>query len=52
LGERAGVRARVGLADSGNARRELKRNSRRNVVTSENYLALTRAATKAKRVRG
>jgi hypothetical protein len=35
----------------GNARRELEKKSGRKVVTSGNYLALTQAAKKAKRVR-
>jgi hypothetical protein len=51
LGERAGVRASVGLTVSGNARRELEKKSGRKVVTSGNYLALTQAAKKAKRVK-
>jgi DNA-damage-inducible protein D len=35
---------------AGNARRELEKKSGRKVVTSENYLALTQAAKKAKRL--
>ena len=52
LWERAGVRASVGLTDSGNARRELEKKSGRKVVTNENYLALTQAVKKAKRIKG
>jgi DNA-damage-inducible protein D len=37
---------------AGNARRELEKKSGRKVVTNENYLALTQAAKKAKRVKG
>ncbi len=48
LGERAGVRASVGLTLSGNARHELEKKSGRKVVTSANYLSLTQAAKKAK----
>jgi hypothetical protein len=51
LGERAWVRASVELIDSGNARRELEKKSGRKVVTSENYLALTQAVKKAKRIK-
>ena len=36
---------------AGNARRELEKKSGRKVVTNENYLALTQAAKKAKRLR-
>jgi hypothetical protein len=36
---------------AGNARRELETKSGRKVVTSENYLALTQAAKKAKRLK-
>jgi len=50
-GERAGVRASVGQTDSGNARRELEKKSGRKVVTRKNYLALTQAAKKAKRLK-
>ena len=42
--------ARSGGKVAGNARRELEKKSGRKVVTSENYLALTQAAKKAKRV--
>ena len=37
---------------AGNARRELEKKSGRKVVTSENYLALTQAAAKGRRVQG
>ena len=50
-GERAGVRASVKLTYFGNARRELEKNSGRKVVTKDNYLGLTQAATKAKRIK-
>jgi hypothetical protein len=40
--------AHAGGKVAGNARRELEKNSGRKVVTSENYLALTQAAKKAK----
>jgi hypothetical protein len=36
---------------SGNACRELEKKSGRKVVTNENYLGLTQAAKKAKRVK-
>ena len=36
---------------AGNARRELEKQSGRKVVTSENYLALTQSAKKAKRLK-
>jgi len=42
--------AREGGAVAGNARRELEQRSGRKVVTSENYLALTQATKKAKRI--
>jgi hypothetical protein len=51
LEERVGVRANFGLTDSGNARRGLGKKSGRKVVTSENYLALTQAAKKTKRLK-
>ena len=35
----------------GNARRELEKKSGRKVVTSDNYLALTQAAKKARRIK-
>jgi hypothetical protein len=50
LGERAGVRASVGLTCSSNARRELEKKAGRKVVTSGNDLALTQVVKKAKRV--
>jgi len=40
--------ARAGGTVAGNARRELEKKSGRKVVTSENYLALTQSAKKAK----
>lgn len=43
--------ARAGGKVAGNARRELEQQSGRKVVTSENYLALTQSAKKAKRVK-
>ena len=43
--------AREGGTVAGNARRELEQRSGRNVVTSENYLALTQAAKKSKEVK-
>ncbi len=43
--------ARSGGKVAGNARRELEKKSGRKVVTNENYLALTQAAKKAKRVK-
>lgn len=42
--------ARSGGKVAGNARRELEKKSGRKVVTNENYLALTQATKKAKRV--
>ena len=42
--------AHAGGKVAGNARRELEKKSGRKVVTNENYLALTQAAKKAKRV--
>lgn len=42
--------ARAGGTVAGNARRELEQRSGRKVVTSENYLALTQSAKKAKRI--
>ena len=51
-GERVRVRASVHLTSSGNARRELEKKSGRKVVTNENYLALSLAAKKAKRLKG
>jgi hypothetical protein len=36
---------------SGNARRELEKKSGRKVVTNKNYLALTQAAKKTKRIK-
>jgi hypothetical protein len=52
----AGLEARLyGRQDArhytGNARRELEKKSGRKVVTNENYLALTQAAKKAKRIK-
>lgn len=44
--------AQDGGGVAGNARRELERKSGRKVVSSENYLALTQSATKAKRIKG
>jgi methylphosphotriester-DNA--protein-cysteine methyltransferase len=44
--------AHAGGKVAGNARRELEKKSGRKVVTNENYLALTQAAKKAKRVNG
>ena len=44
--------AREGGTVAGNARRELEQRSGRKVVTSDNYLALTQSAKKAKRVKG
>lgn len=46
------IAAREGGTVAGNARRELEQRSGRKVVTSENYLALTQSAKKAKRVNG
>ena len=43
--------AHAGGKVAGNARRELEKKSGRKVVTNENYLALTQAANKAKRVK-
>ena len=43
--------AREGGTVAGNARRELEQRSGRNVVTSENYLALTQSAKKSKEVK-
>ena len=43
--------AHAGGKVAGNARRELEQKSGRKVVTNENYLALTQAAKKAKRVK-
>ena len=43
--------AREGGTVAGNARRELEQRSGRNVVTSENYLALTQTAKKSKAVK-
>jgi hypothetical protein len=43
--------ARSGGKVAGNARRELEKKSGRKVVTNENYLALTQAAKKVKRLR-
>ena len=43
--------ARSGGKVAGNARRELEKKSGRKVVTNENYLALTQAAKKAKRLK-
>jgi hypothetical protein len=40
--------AHDGGSVAGNARRELEKKSGRKVVTSENYLALSQAAKKAK----
>jgi len=42
--------AREGGTVAGNARHELEQRSGRKVVTSENYLALTQSAKKAKRI--
>jgi len=44
--------AHEGGTVAGNARRELEQRSGRKVVTSDNYLALTQSAKKAKRVKG
>jgi methylphosphotriester-DNA--protein-cysteine methyltransferase len=44
--------AHAGGKVAGNARLELEKKSGRKVVTNENYLALTQAAKKAKRVKG
>ena len=44
--------AHAGGKVAGNARRELENKSGRKVVTNENYLALTQAKRKAKRVKG
>jgi DNA-damage-inducible protein D len=44
--------ARSGGTVAGNARRELEKKSGRKVVTSENYLALTHSAKKAKQLAG
>src|SRR5258705_12893193 len=44
--------ARSGGKVAGNARRELEKKSGRKVVTNENYLALTQAAKKMKRMKG
>ena len=44
--------AHAGGKVAGNARRELEKKSGRKVVTNENYLALTQAAKKAKRIKG
>jgi DNA-damage-inducible protein D len=43
--------AHEGGGVAGNARRELEKKSGRKVVTSENYLALSQAAKKAKRIK-
>jgi hypothetical protein len=43
--------AHAGGKVAGNARHELEKKSGRKVVTNENYLALTQAAKKAKRMR-
>ena len=43
--------AHAGGKVAGNARRELEKKSGRKVVTSENYLGLTQAAKKAKRIK-
>ena len=45
------VAAKDGGRVAGNARRELEKQSGRKVVTSENYLALTHSAKKAKRLK-
>ncbi len=45
------VAAKNGGRVAGNARRELEKQSGRKVVTSENYLALTHSAKKAKRLK-
>jgi DNA-damage-inducible protein D len=44
--------ARSGGKVAGNARRELEKKSGRKVVTNENYLGLTQAAKKGKRIKG